>query len=161
MGEHRVHGCAGRRLPILATVPPILLGVAGVCAVCLAAPSDLRAACGDYATRGLKPPELPSHAISLPSGRALHADEHTPGVPAQPNSPCQGPYCSRRVPLSPVTPEPVVSRTGQEWGWIAPPLLIAESPDRLRLLPQPGRRPLRLAQFIYHPPRAVSPRLSS
>src|SRR5919204_4275665 len=93
------HDSAGRRLPSLAAVPPTLPVVAAALAVCLATPSAVRAACGDYVTHGVMASALPSHASSLPPARKLHTDQHTSGTPAQPQSPCQGPNCSRRVPL--------------------------------------------------------------
>jgi hypothetical protein len=104
----------------------------------LSAPA-VRASCGDYVVLGGS------------SAGAMSAAKHP--APAQPNTPCRGPNCSRGPlvpPLAPVVPSTVPS---QEWACTFGGLFPTGAATFAYLSEEPSTAPIFYGDGVFHPPR--------
>ena len=133
-------GQTGRWLRVAGWALPIL-------ALCCAAPSAARAACGDYVV------------TRLPHGDAIPADPHQPAdmpAPAGPRTPCDGPNCQGRPVAPPVSAPTVVPPAPSEWGWLTSAPACAPLDRCAWPLDHPSPSPTQIASRIYHPPRRAA-----
>jgi hypothetical protein len=108
--------------------------------IVLAAPSAVRASCGDYVVIGSKS-----------SGGASRAGDHL-GMPSGgAPRPCSGPLCNRGTPV----PVPATITPAQPEHWICLPRdVLPDDPRRVALLrDEPRASPESHDLSIYHPPR--------
>jgi hypothetical protein len=114
----------------------LLLGV-------LAAPSAVRASCGDYVMIG-------GHPAAKADATTPRQTPHDTGHPG----PCSGPFCSRGPTLPPLLPVAVVTVSAEHWGCLLCPPTLPEPDARSLPCAAPLPLPERLPCSIFHPPRA-------
>jgi hypothetical protein len=119
-------------------------------AVVLAAPSTVRASCGDYVPS--HPIPQPSPPASMPNGRHVSDGQHVPDAPWQGPRPCHGPQCTPSNPVSQAVLPPTLPELDQ-WAWVAA-LRTSARPIETGLLVWTDLPPLAPPPSpIYHPPR--------
>jgi hypothetical protein len=119
----------------------LLLGV-------LAAPSAVRASCGDYVLMRSHGDHraLPGH-----SGPDLSGE---PAAPTAPLAPCSGPHCSGHRPL-PLPPPAVIPVSVEHWACLPGQLLRAGPRFHDFLTGDRCPRPTHSPSSIFHPPRLL------